>query len=160
MPVGQHWYHLGQSPCCLLLYSLGQPHILFISWVYGLWPLLPRNSLSTVIWVWPCPILDLTCTMVQRCPCPGSPCQVLACGCAFFFPFFFLENLQGLLHCRQILYQLSYEGSPKSRIWICKGVPLPSLPDANHQKQFQTLISPETAPADSTLRILLTLIFY
>ena len=89
MPIGQHWYHLGQSPCCLLLYSLGQPHILFISWVYDLWPLLPRDSLSTVIWVWPYPILDLTCTMVQRCPCPGSPCQVLACGCAFFFFFLF-----------------------------------------------------------------------
>ena len=31
----------------------------------------------------------------------------------FFFPFFLLENLWDLLHCRQILYQLSYEGSPR-----------------------------------------------
>ena len=30
------------------------------------------------------------------------------------------ESNQGLLHCLWILYQLSYQGSPKSDIWVSK----------------------------------------
>ena len=30
------------------------------------------------------------------------------------------ESNRGLLSCRQILYQLSYQGSPKSDIWVSK----------------------------------------
>ena len=41
--------------------------------------------------------------------------QAIAVGCHFLLQAIFLtqrSNL-GLLHCRQILYQLSYEGSPE-----------------------------------------------
>ena len=112
MPVGQHWYHIGQSPCCLLLYHLGQPHILFISWVCGLWPLLPHNSLSTVTWVRPCPILAWPALWSRDVPALALLVRFWPVVVIFVFFFFLLENLWGLQPCRQILYQLSYEGSP------------------------------------------------
>ena len=41
-------------------------------------------------------------------------------GCLFLLQGIFLtqESNLGLLHCRKILYQLSYEGSPESAIGI------------------------------------------
>ena len=52
------------------------------------------------------------------------------------------ESNWGLLHCRQILYQLSYEGSPDSRticfLLSCKGSVVKSLP-AKQEMWVQSL---------------------
>ena len=47
---------------------------------------------------------------------PGKPKNV-GVGSLSLFQGIFLtqESSQGLLHCRQILYQLSYQGSPRVR---------------------------------------------
>ena len=42
------------------------------------------------------------------------------------------ESNWGLLHCRQILYQLSYQGSPKGKYIYC--VPQSSVPRTVHGK--------------------------
>ena len=49
-----------------------------------------------------------------------SPGKNTGMGCHSFLPRIFLtqESNQGLLHCRQILYQLSYEGSPISENFL------------------------------------------
>ena len=43
----------------------------------------------------------------------GSPGKDMGLGCHFLLQWIFLtqESNRGLLHCRQILYQLSHEGS-------------------------------------------------
>ena len=38
------------------------------------------------------------------------------------------ESNPGLLHCRQILYQLSYDGNPKKKLSLPPNSPLPPPP--------------------------------
>ena len=54
--------------------------------------------------------------------------RITGVGCHFLLQEIFLtqESNPGLLHCRQILYQLSYKGSPTSvyvslnnMVWFC-----------------------------------------
>ena len=55
-----------------------------------------------------CPTLSIPWTVPARLLCPwDSPGKNTGEGC-HFFPW---AN-PGLLHCRQMIYQLSYEGSP------------------------------------------------
>ena len=75
----------------------------------------------------------MLCLVTQSCPTlcdpmdcrpPGSsvhgesPCKNTGVGCCALLQGIFptQELNQGLLHCRQIPYQLSYQGSPLSRI--------------------------------------------
>ena len=65
------------------------------------------------------------------CSSWNSPGQNAGVGCLSLLQRIILtqESNQGLLHCRQILYQLSYEGSPK----IVKNL------SAVQETQFQSL---------------------
>ena len=54
-----------------------------------------------------------------RLLCPwDSPGKNIGVGCHFLLQGIFLtqESNPGLLHCRQILYQVSYQGSPLDKI--------------------------------------------
>ena len=81
------------------------------------------------------PVLYSACLVAQSCltlcdpmDCspPGSsvhgdsPSKDTGVGChAFLQGFFPTQGLNpGLLHCRQILYQLSYKGSPRILKWV------------------------------------------
>ena len=58
------------------------------------------------------PLLFATCNLCSW----NSPDKYTGVGCHFLLQGIFLtqELNLGLLHCRQILYQLSYQGSPQS----------------------------------------------
>ena len=64
-----------------------------------------------------CPTLVTPWTRAPRLLCPwDSPGKSTGVGCHFLLQgIFSIQELNlGLLHCRQILYQLSYEGSMKT----------------------------------------------
>ena len=81
--------------------------------------------------------------------------------------FLMLELNQGLLHCRQILYQLSHQGSPRILEWVAyafsRGLPDPgikpgspvsqvdSLPAEIPRKPFQLFASPWTVACHTAL---------
>ena len=60
---------------------------------------------------------------VDSLPCepPGKP-KTTRVGSLFLLQGIFptQESNQGLLHCRRILYQLSYQGNPYKSIFLCK----------------------------------------
>ena len=71
---------------------------------------MPSNNLNFC-----CPLLLLPSIFPSIClfQCPGKNTGV---GCHFLLQGVFLtqESNPGLLHCRQVLYQLSYNGRPSS----------------------------------------------
>ena len=74
-------------------------------------------------------------TVSARLLCPwDSPGKNTGVGCHFLLQGIFptQESNPGLLHCRQILYQLSYEGSPNPN-------PNPTLLVPNLKEQFLIL---------------------
>ena len=87
---------------------------------------LLSNPSSNIL---PSPILTSTLCLATLCPSLYDPMdcslqnsllmdypgQNTGVGCHFLLQGIFptQESNPGLLHCRQILYQLSYEGSPK-----------------------------------------------
>ena len=63
-----------------------------------------------------CPTLAAAWTVAHQAPCPwDSPGKNTGVGCHLLLQGIFLIQFVNLdlLHCRQILYQLSYEGSPQ-----------------------------------------------
>ena len=99
-------------------------HSLFI---YVQLCLLPPHSTETVLKVVcvvlcvsvtkSCPTLAIPWTVTTRLLCPwDSPGKNTGVGCHFFLQGIFptLELNPGLLRCRQMIYQLSYEVTPKS----------------------------------------------
>ena len=63
----------------------------------------------------PCPTLAIAWTVPTRLLCPwDSPGRNTGVGCHFLLQGIFptQESNPGLLHCRQMIYQVSYEGSP------------------------------------------------
>ena len=78
----------------------------------------PKEQLVIVVLVAKsCPTLETRRTVACQLLCLwDSPGKNAGVGCHFLLQGIFLtqgSNL-GLLHCRQILYQLSYEGSPRN----------------------------------------------
>ena len=68
-----------------------------------------------------CPTLVIPWTVPARVLCPwDSSGKNTGVGCHFLLQEIFLtqESNPGLLHCRQMIYQLSYEGSPEKVIGI------------------------------------------
>ena len=72
-------------------------------------------------------ICAVLCLVAQSCPtlcdpmdCRNSPCQNTGVGSLYLlWGIFSTQGLNpGLLHCRQILYQLSHEGSPGILEWV------------------------------------------
>ena len=62
-----------------------------------------------------CPALGIPWIVAVRLLCPwDSPGKNTGVGCHFLLQGIFptQESNTGLLHCRQMIYQLTYEGSP------------------------------------------------
>ena len=73
---------------------------------------------------------------------PGQDTGVVSC-CLLQGIFLTQESHQGLLHCRWILYQLSYQGSP-SKVYFSTPLPafilLPSSPQPPLPQEFMVLL--------------------
>ena len=79
----------------------------------------PSHNSSNSLVVKLCPTLMTPWTVAYQLLCPwDSPGKNTGVGCHFLLQGIFptQELNPGLLHCRQILYRLSYEGSPMCHI--------------------------------------------
>ena len=74
----------------------------------------------------------------------NSPCQNTGVGSLSLLQWIFLtqESNPGLLHCRQILYQLSYQRSPNQ--WICLSPWCRKLPQAAKQLSLRATTTEPT----------------
>ena len=67
-----------------------------------------------------CPTLAILWTVARQAPlsCLDFPGKNIGVGCHALLQGMFpaQESNLGLLHCRQILYQLSHQGKPKSNL--------------------------------------------
>ena len=77
------------------------------------------NLWSEVIVAQLCPTLCDSWTVVCQAPClRNSPGKITRMGCHSFFHRIFLiqGSNPGLLHCRQVIYHISYQGSSNLKL--------------------------------------------
>ena len=98
-----------------------------------------------------CPTLAIPWSVPTRLLCPwDSPGKNTGVGCHFLLQGIFLtqESNPGLLHCRQMIYQLSCEGSPNM-----SSVPIAVVQALSH---VWLLATPGTAALQASLSFIIS----
>ena len=101
-----------QSPCCILSHHNLVILSLNVCTMTNIFPLLPPSGGGGLV-TKSCPTLVTPWTVAcQASLSMGFSSKNTGVGCHFLLQRIFLTQVSnlGLLHCRQILYQLSYEG--------------------------------------------------
>ena len=103
--------------------------------------------MAKLTWKWKLKVAQLCPTLCDLVDCTSpwnSPCQNTGVGCLSLLQEIFPTHglNPGLLHCRQILYQLSHKGSPRIMEWV-------AYPFSSGSSQLRNRIVSPTLQIDS-----------